>query len=123
MRHGRKVARLGRPADQRKALLRGLVTQLLTHGKIKTTLARARAMRKYTDHMITLALKGTLHDRRQALGFIYDPSLVKKMFEQVPEVFGERYTNGNGGGYTKIAHTLPRRGDNAPMAIIELTDR
>ncbi|GJP59925.1 hypothetical protein CLOP_g15976 [Closterium sp. NIES-67] len=69
MRHGRRIARLGRPADQRKALLRGLTTELLRHGRIKTTAARAKAMRKFVDHMITLAKGRSLHERRQALAF------------------------------------------------------
>ncbi|KAL3701490.1 hypothetical protein R1sor_019512 [Riccia sorocarpa] len=115
MRHRRKVSRLGRPADQRRALLRGLTTELLRHGRIKTTKARARAMRKYVDHMVTLAKGGSLHERRQALGFLYDKSLVHSIFAEVPDRYGER-----NGGYTRIIRTMPRRGDNAPMAFIEL---
>lgn len=115
MRHGRKVPRLGRPADQRKALLRGLTTQLLLHGRIKTTQPRAKAMRKYVDHIITLAKGGSLHQRRQALAFLYDKKLVHGIFLQAPERYAERE-----GGYTRIIRTMPRRGDNAPMAFIEL---
>ncbi|KAG0580408.1 hypothetical protein M758_4G172700 [Ceratodon purpureus] len=115
MRHGRKIHRLGRPADQRRALLRGLTTEILRHGRIKTTRARATAMRKYVDHMITLAKGGSLHQRRQALGFLYDKQLVHSLFAEVPERYGER-----NGGYTRIIRTMPRKGDNAPMAFIEL---
>lgn len=115
MRHGRKVPKLNRPPDQRRALLRGLTTQLLKHGRIKTTRARASAMRKYVDKMITLAKDGSLHKRRQALGFIYEKQIVHALFAEVPERYGER-----NGGYTRIIRTLPRRGDNAPMAYIEL---
>ena len=115
MRHGRKVPKLNRPPDQRRALLRGLTTQLLKHGRIKTTRARASAVRKYVDKMITLAKDGTLHKRRQALGFIYEKQIVHALFAEVPERYGER-----NGGYTRIIRTLPRRGDNAPMAFIEL---
>ncbi|KAL6132892.1 hypothetical protein ACLB2K_065131 [Fragaria x ananassa] len=115
MRHGRKVPKLNRPPDQRKALLRGLTTQLLKHGRIKTTRARASAMRKYVDKMITLAKEGSLHKRRQALGFIYEKQIVHALFAEVPDRYGER-----NGGYTRIIRTLPRRGDNAPMAYIEL---
>lgn len=115
MRHGRKVPKLNRPPDQRKALLRGLTTQLLKHGRIKTTRARASAMRKYVDKMIALAKNGTLHKRRQALGFIYEKQIVHALFAEVPDRYGER-----NGGYTRIIRTLPRRGDNAPMAYIEL---
>ncbi|MCL7049566.1 hypothetical protein MKW94_002473 [Papaver nudicaule] len=115
MRHGRKVPKLNRPPDQRKALLRGLTTQLLKHGRIKTTRARASAMRKFVDKMITLAKDGSLHKRRQALGYIYEKQIVHALFAEVPERYGER-----NGGYTRIIRTLPRRGDNAPMAYIEL---
>ncbi|XP_078446716.1 ribosomal protein L17 family protein [Wolffia australiana] len=115
MRHGRRVPKLNRPPDQRKALLRCLTTQLLKYGRIKTTRARASAMRKYVDKMITLAKDGSLHKRRQALGFIYEKQIVHALFAEVPERYGER-----NGGYTRIIRTLPRRGDNAPMAYIEL---
>ncbi|XP_031496840.1 50S ribosomal protein L17, chloroplastic [Nymphaea colorata] len=115
MRHGRRVPKLNRPPDQRKALLRGLTTQLLKHGRIKTTQARAKAMRKYVEKMITLAKDGSLHKRRQALGFIYEKQIVHALFAEVQDRYGER-----NGGYTRIIRTLPRRGDNAPMAYIEL---
>ncbi|XVF30567.1 hypothetical protein REPUB_Repub16aG0069300 [Reevesia pubescens] len=115
MRHGRRVPKLNRPPDQRRALLRGLTTQLLKHGRIKTTRARASAVRKYVDKMITLAKEGSLHKRRQALGFIYEKQIVHALFAEVPDRYGDR-----NGGYTRIIRTLPRRGDNAPMAYIEL---
>ncbi|EYU36883.1 hypothetical protein ABFS83_14G062800 [Erythranthe nasuta] len=115
MRHGRKVPKLNRPPDQRKALLRSLTTQLLKYGRIKTTRARASAMRKYVDKMITMAKDGSLHKRRQALGFIYEKQIVHALFAEVEERYG-----GREGGYTRIIRTLPRRGDNAPMAYIEL---
>ncbi|XP_010922828.1 large ribosomal subunit protein bL17c [Elaeis guineensis] len=115
MRHGKRVPKLNRPPDQRKALLRGLTTQLLKHGRIKTTRARASAMRKYVDKMITLAKDGSLHKRRQALGFIYEKQIVHALFAEVQDRYGDR-----NGGYTRIIRTLPRRGDNAPMAYIEL---
>lgn len=72
-------------------------------------------MRKHVDHMITLAKGGSLHQRRQALGYLYDKSLVHALFAEVPDRYGER-----NGGYTRIIRTMPRRGDNAPMAFIEL---
>lgn len=115
MRHGKRFAKLNKPADQRKALLRALTTELIRHGRIKTTHARARAVRKTADHMITLAKDGSLHARRQALGYIYDKQLVHALFDQVPE----RYADVNG-GYTRVLRTMPRKGDNAPMGIIEL---
>jgi large subunit ribosomal protein L17 len=116
MRHGVKKARLGRPADQRKALVRGLVTEVLRHGKITTTKPRAKAIRKYVDKMITLAKDGSLHARRQALGFVYDKDLVTSLFEQAPERYAER-----NGGYCRVTTEIQkRRGDNAEMATIEL---
>lgn len=115
MRHRCKVKKLGKPADQRRALLRSLTTELIRHGKITTTLIRAKVLRSEVDKMITLAKDGSLAARRQALGYIYDKSLVHALFEQAPN----RYANRQG-GYTRILHTVPRRGDNAEMAIIEL---
>ncbi|GLT41685.1 hypothetical protein SLA2020_157290 [Shorea laevis] len=115
MRHGKRVPKLNRPPDQRRALIRGLTTQLLKHGRIKTTRTRASAIRKYVDKMITLAKDGSLHKRRQALGFIYEKQIVHALFAEVPDRYGDR-----DGGYTRIIRTLPRRGDNAPMAYTEL---
>jgi len=115
MRHGRRIPQLSKPADQRKALLRALTTQLLRHGRIQTTAARAKAVRSEADHIITLAKDGSLAARRRAMGYLYDKQLVHALFEQV----GERYGNRQG-GYTRVLHTVRRRGDNAEMAIIEL---
>lgn len=116
MRHGRRVPKLNRPPDQRRALLRALTTQVLKHGRIKTTRARASAVRKYVDKMITLAKEGTLHKRRQALGFIYEKRIVHALFAEVQDRYGDR-----NGGYTRIIKIpLPRQGDNAPMAYVEL---
>ncbi len=116
MRHRCRVHQLSKPADQRKALLRALTTELIRHGRITTTKARARAVRSEAEHMITLAKEGTLTARRRALGYIYDKQLVHALFETV----NERYGNRNG-GYTRIIRTVPRRGDAAEMSIIELT--
>ena len=108
--------RLSRPADQRKALLRSLTTEVIRHGRIRTTMVKAKALRKHVDHMITLAKKGTLHHRRQALSYIYDKDLVASLFEQAPERYADRQ-----GGYCRVLREdLPRRGDSAEMAIIEL---
>lgn len=113
--HGKKMPKLQLPADQRKALLRALTTELIRHGRIKTTLIRGKAMRKHVDHMITLAKDGSLHARRQAMGYLYDKALVHALFEQVPERYGDR-----NGGYTRIVRTMSRRGDNCKMCYIEL---
>ena len=115
MRQRCKVKMLGLPADQRKALMRSLATEIIRHGQIKTTLIRAKAVRSEVDKMITLAKDGSLAARRQALAYIYDKDLVSELFKAV----GERYGNRNG-GYTRIVRTKRRRGDNAEMAIIEL---
>jgi large subunit ribosomal protein L17 len=116
MRHRCKTAQLSKPADQRKALLRALTTELIRNGRITTTKPRAQAVRSEVEHMITLAKEGTLAARRKAMGYIYDKQLVHALFEQVPERYADRQ-----GGYTRILRTVPRRGDNAVMAIIELT--
>lgn len=114
--HGKGFNKLGKPADQRKALLRGLTTEVIRHGRIRTTLPRAKELRKEVDHMITLAKKGSLHHRRQALAYIYDKDLVASLFEQAPERYGERQ-----GGYCRvIREEFRRRGDNAQMAVVEL---
>lgn len=115
MRHQCRVPLLGRPADQRKSLLRGLTTQLIRSGRITTTKARAKALRQEAERMITLAKDGGLSARRRVLGYMYDKDLVHKLFERA----AERYANRNG-GYTRIIRTVRRRGDNAEMAIIEL---
>eukprot|EP00904_Undaria_pinnatifida_P013182 jgi/Undpi1/8995/HiC_scaffold_26.g11456.m1 len=115
MRHRKGFKKLNLPADQRKALLRGLTTQIIRHGRVVTTLARAKAVRKRVDHMITLSKDGSLHARRQALGYMYDKQLVHALFESGAERYGDR-----NGGYCRVLHTMPRKGDNAKMAVIEL---
>ncbi|MEM8807930.1 MAG: 50S ribosomal protein L17 [Cyanobacteria bacterium P01_G01_bin.38] len=116
MRHRRRIPQLGKPADQRRALLRSLTTELIRNGRIKTTQARAKAVRSEAERMITLAKEGSLSARRRALGYMYDKDLVHALFEQVPDRYADR-----SGGYTRIVRTVSRRGDNAAMAIIELT--
>lgn len=115
MRHRTGFNKLGKPADQRKALLRALTTEVIRHGRIKTTLIRAKAVRKHVDHMIELGKRGDLHARRQAMGWIYDKQLVHALFENAPDRYGEQE-----GGYTRVLRTVARQGDNAKMAIIEL---
>ena len=115
MRHRCKVPKLGLPADQRKALLRSLATQIIRHGQITTTKTRAKAVRSEVERMITLAKDGSLAARRRALGYLYDKKLVNELFQAVGDRYGDR-----NGGYTRIVRTKRRRGDNAEMAIIEL---
>ncbi len=115
MRHRCRVPRLGKPADQRKALLRSLATELIRHGRITTTKTRAKAVRSEAERMITLAKDGSLAARRRAMGYLYDKQLVHALFDAAPERYGSR-----NGGYTRVVRTIRRRGDNAEMAIIEL---
>lgn len=113
--HGYKDKKLNRPADQRKALLRTLTTELIRHGRIKSTLVKCKAVRKTADHMVTLAKDGSLHARRQALGYIYDKQLVHALFEAAQDRYADRE-----GGYTRVLKDGYRRGDNAEMGVIEL---
>ena len=115
MRHRCRVPQLGKPADQRRALLRSLATEVIRHGRITTTKVRAKAVQSEVERMITLAKNGSLASRRRAMGYLYDKQLVHSLFEGVKERYGDR-----NGGYTRILRTVRRRGDNAEMAIIEL---
>lgn len=115
MRHRCRVPQLGKPADQRKALLRSLTTELIRYGEIKTTKARAKAVRSQAERMISLAKDGSLAARRRALGYMYDKKLVHALFAEAPERYADR-----NGGYTRIVRTIRRRGDNSEMAIIAL---
>ena len=118
MRHQLRIPLLSKPADQRKALLRGLTTQLIREGRVTTTKARAKALRNEAERMISLAKEGSLASRRRAIGYIYDKKLVHSLFEKAKERYGDR-----NGGYTRVLRAGFRHGDMAPMAIIELVDR
>ena len=107
--------KLGRPTDQRIAMLRNVLTSLLDNGRIVTKLARAKEVRCMADKMITLGKTNTLHSRRQALSYITDKEVVYKLFEEIAPKYAERQ-----GGYTRIIKAGPRRGDAAETAIIEL---
>ncbi|MDK2798979.1 MAG: large subunit ribosomal protein [Clostridiales bacterium] len=107
--------KLGRPTDQRRAMLRNLVTSVLESGRIETTVARAKEVRSMAEKMITLGKEGSLHSRRQALAYITKEDVVKKLFDEIAPKYADRQ-----GGYTRIVKMGPRRGDAAEMAIIEL---
>ena len=107
--------KLNLPTDQRMALLRNLVTSLLESGRIETTVTRAKETRSLAEKMITLGKANTLHSRRQALAFITMEDVVKKLFDEIAPKYADR-----NGGYTRVVKTGPRRGDAAPMAIVEL---
>ena len=109
------LRKLGRPTDQRKAMLRNLVTSLLREERIETTVTRAKETKRMADRMITLAKRGDLHARRQVLAYVYDEDVVKKLFDEIAPNYKER-----NGGYTRLVQTGPRRGDAAPMCKLEL---
>ncbi|MDX8387184.1 MAG: 50S ribosomal protein L17 [Ghiorsea sp.] len=117
MRHRKHRTSLGLVSGHRRALLANLATALLTHGKIETTQAKARAVQPYIEKLITLAKKGDLHSRRQALSKLTKRPVVDHLFGAVASAVGERP-----GGYTRIIKTRTRVGDAASMAIIELVD-
>ena len=110
-----KTRKLGRTSDNRKAMLRAMVTYLLENGQIKTTLTRAKEVAPVAEKMITLAKDNTLVSYRQALGFITKEDVANKLFKEI----GPKYADRNG-GYTRIVRIGPRRGDAAEMAIIQL---
>ncbi len=114
MRHQRKGKTLGRTKKPRQALMRGLATNFIIYEKIKTTEAKAKALRPVAEKIITLGKKDTLANRRQALRVLYTEGAVKKVFEVLGPKFKERQ-----GGYTRIVKLAPRTNDKAKMAIIE----
>ncbi|MGZ4512575.1 MAG: 50S ribosomal protein L17 [Mycobacterium sp.] len=110
-----KGPRLGGSSSHQKALLANLATSLFEHNQIKTTEPKARALRPYAEKLITHAKKGTLHNRREVLKKIRDKDVVHKLFDEIGPFFADR-----NGGYTRIVKVEPRKGDNAPMAVIQL---
>mgnify|MGYP000660954506 CR=1 FL=1 len=107
--------KLGLATDQRRAMLRSLVTSFLKHGRIETTETRAKEARSIAEKMITLAKRGDLHARRQVLAYVMDETVVNNLFTDIAPKYAER-----NGGYTRIIKKGPRRGDAAEMAFIEL---
>jgi large subunit ribosomal protein L17 len=110
-----KGARLGGSSSHQKAILANLATSLFEHGRIKTTEPKARALRPYAEKLITHAKKGTLHNRREVMKKIRDKDIVHALFAEIGPFFSDRE-----GGYTRIIKVEARKGDNAPMAVIEL---
>ena len=110
-----KNRKLGRPSDQRRAMLRAMTTYLLENGQIKTTVTRAKEVAPLAEKMITLAKKNNLAAYRQAMAFITKEDVAKKLFDQI----GPKYATRDG-GYTRVLKMGPRRGDAAEMAIIQL---
>jgi large subunit ribosomal protein L17 len=117
MRHQRKTVKLGRSQAHRDALLANQVCSLIEHGRIKTTLAKAKATRPLAEKMLTLGKKGTLHARRTAIATLGSADAVKRLFDEVAPRAATR-----SGGYTRIIKLGPRKSDSAPMAFIEWVD-
>ena len=117
MRHRKAGRPLGRDTQHRRALFRNLVTCLLKHERIETTVAKAKEIRSIADRMITLGKRATLHSRRMALSYIQSREVVSRLFSEIAPRFSNRK-----GGYTRIILTRQRHGDGAPMALLELTE-
>ncbi len=117
MRHARAGKKLGRDASHRKALYSNLSGALITHGRIETTEAKAKAVRPVAEKLVTLGKRGDLHARRQAMAELRSNDVVHRLFSEVAPRFAERP-----GGYTRIVKLGPRQGDAAPMAYLEFVD-
>jgi large subunit ribosomal protein L17 len=117
MRHRRSGRKLGRDASHRKALYANLTSALIEHGRIKTTVAKAKEVRPVAEQMITLGRRGDVHSRRQALKLLRSQDVVHKLFSEVGPRFADRP-----GGYSRIVRIGPRQGDAAEMVYLELVD-
>jgi len=118
MRHGNSGRKLNRTSSHRKAMFANMAASLINHEQIVTTLPKAKEMRPIMDKLVTLAKRGDLHARRQAIAQIRDEAMVKKLFATIGPRFAER-----AGGYTRVMRAGFRYGDNAPMAVIEFVER
>jgi large subunit ribosomal protein L17 len=118
MRHGKVHRKLGKKPSHRKAMFANMCASLIKHEQIVTTLPKAKELRPVVEKLVTLAKKGGLHARRQAISEVRDIAQVKKLFEVIAPRYGERH-----GGYTRIMKAGFRYGDNAPVAVIEFVDR
>ncbi|MBW2019450.1 MAG: 50S ribosomal protein L17 [Deltaproteobacteria bacterium] len=115
MRHQKAGKKLNRTASHRSAMFRNMVTSLFKHGQVRTTDAKAKELRRWADRMVTLAKRGDLHARRQALSVVREKAVVHKLFEQAAELYG-----GRPGGYTRIIKIGRRPGDAAPISLVQL---
>jgi large subunit ribosomal protein L17 len=118
MRHGKVHRKLGKKPSHRKAMFANMSASLIKHEQIVTTLPKAKELRPVVEKLVTLAKKGGLHARRQAISEVRDIAQVKKLFEVIAPRYGERH-----GGYTRIMKAGFRYGDNAPVAVIEFVNR
>jgi large subunit ribosomal protein L17 len=117
MRHGKKIAHLGRTASHRKAMLANMASSLIEHKRINTTVARAKALKRFVEPLITKAKSDTTHNRRVVFSSLRNKYAVTELFREISEKIGDRQ-----GGYTRIIKLGNRMGDNADMALIELVD-
>lgn len=117
MRHGKTINHLGRTASHRKALLSNMAASLILHKRINTTLAKAKALRKFVEPLLTKAKSDSMHSRRTVFSYLQDKEAVKELFSSVADKIAER-----NGGYTRILKLGFRQGDNAEIAMIELVD-
>src|SRR6478736_7648958 len=117
MRHQKRGRKLGRDSAHRKSLYANLTSELIEHGRIRTTLAKAKEVRPIAEQMITLGRRGDIHARRQALAYLRSQDVVYKLFSDVAPRFADRP-----GGYTRIVKLGPRQGDSAEMVYLELVD-
>lgn len=115
MRHARGNRKLGKPTDQRLAMLKSIVRSLFMHGRVSITLKRAKEARKMAEKLITVSKKNSLHARRQVESMMGEKKITTTIFKTFPERF-----EGRAGGYTRIIRTGFRKGDAAPMAVLEL---
>jgi large subunit ribosomal protein L17 len=115
MRHRKAGLKLSRKTGHLNSMFRNLVTSLLKHDRIRTTDTKAKELRRWADHMVTLAKRGDLHARRQALAIVQEPAVVHTLFAKAGERFGQ-----TAGGYTRLAKLGARPGDAAPMTLVEL---
>jgi large subunit ribosomal protein L17 len=115
MRHRKSGVKLNRTSSHRDAMFRNMVTSLLKHERIRTTDAKAKELRRWADHMVTLAKRGDLHARRQAMAIVREKNVVHKLFEEAQDKFGKRK-----GGYTRVIKLGRRPGDAAKLSMIEL---
>lgn len=115
MRHRKASAKLNRTTSHRDAMLRNMVTSLFKHDRIRTTDAKAKQLKRWADNIVTLAKRGDLHARRQALSIVREKAVIHKLFEEIEERFGSV-----AGGYTRIVHLGRRPGDAAPISLVEL---
>ncbi len=118
MKHAVKTRRFGKTSSHRAMMFRNLVTSLIKHGRVETTLPKAKELRSWGDKMITLGKRGDLHARRQALSVITEKEVVKKLFDEIAPMYQDRE-----GGYTRVVKLGNRTGDAAPMAVIELVGK